>query len=138
MRVRPAGRPFIKGQSGNPGGRPKYIATLRELARAHTADAVQELARLAVHAKSETAHVSAIRELLDRGYGRPTQFLAADNDAVPESLCSDELRAEILEHFQCLFPEYRLVPSKPLKVISPPVETDSRVRLKASFDSDER
>ena len=113
---------------------------MRELARAHTADAVQELARLAVHAKSETARVSAIRELLDRGYGRATQFLAADNDAVLETLSTDELRAEIFAHFQRLFPDYRLVPAKPLKAIAPPAETDSTVRLKVNpgFDTDER
>jgi hypothetical protein len=34
---------------------------------------VAELARLAVKAKSETARIAAIRELLDRGYGRPRQ-----------------------------------------------------------------
>ena len=35
--------------------------------------AIAELARLAVKAKSETARIAAIRELLDRGYGRPRQ-----------------------------------------------------------------
>jgi hypothetical protein len=68
----PTGRGgFRKGQSGNPGGRPRVIGDLRDLARKHTAEAVEELARLALKAKSETARVAAIRELLDRGYGRP-------------------------------------------------------------------
>jgi hypothetical protein len=31
------------------------------------------LARLALKAKNETARIAAIRELLDRGYGRPRQ-----------------------------------------------------------------
>ena len=43
------GRPFQPGVSGNPGGRPKSLTPLRELARAHAAAAIEELARLAVH-----------------------------------------------------------------------------------------
>jgi hypothetical protein len=37
-----------------------------------------------MHARSETARIAAIRELLDRAYGKPTQFLATDNDTIPE------------------------------------------------------
>jgi hypothetical protein len=47
----------------------------------HAPHAIEELARLAVKARSETARVAAIRELLDRGYGKTTQFLASDDDA---------------------------------------------------------
>jgi hypothetical protein len=32
-------------------------------------------------AKSETARVAAIRELLDRGYGKTAQVLAEENEA---------------------------------------------------------
>jgi len=61
------------GFRGNPGGRPKVLGEGPELARQHAASAIAELARLAVKAKSETARIAAIRELLDRGYGRPRQ-----------------------------------------------------------------
>ena len=61
-----------------------------------------------MHARSETARIAAIREL-------PTQFLATDNDIVPEDLSADETRAEIIAQFQAAFPEYRL-----LKVIPAP------------------
>jgi hypothetical protein len=64
-----------KGQSGNPGGRPKVLADVQELARQHVPAAIAELARLAVRAKSETARIAACRELLDRGYGKPRQGL---------------------------------------------------------------
>jgi hypothetical protein len=77
------GRPFPKGKSGNPGGRPKVIGPLQELARQHAPEAIRELARLATKAKSETARVVAIRELLDRGYGKPTQFVGGDENAGP-------------------------------------------------------
>ena len=52
-------------------GAPPVIGELRELARAHAPEAIKELARLAVKAKSELARISAIRELLDRGFGKP-------------------------------------------------------------------
>src|SRR6476620_6352360 len=77
------GRPCQKGQSGNTGGRPKVVAELRALTRAHAPAAIAELARLAVKARSEPVRVVAIRELLDRGYGKPTQFIGGDENAGP-------------------------------------------------------
>ena len=85
---------FRKGQSGNPGGRPKVLGEVQELARQYAPKAIVELARLALKAKSETARIAAIRELLDRGYGRPRQALEvsvpADN---PLQLLLDEIDA---------------------------------------------
>ena len=107
------GRPFKKGESGNPGGRPKVIAELRALARAYGPDAINELARLAGKAKSETARVAAIRELLDRGYGKATQVLEAENEVALDDINAEELRTTILAQFADLFPNYRLVPVKP-------------------------
>ena len=66
---------FRKGQSGNPGGRPKVLGEVQELARQHAPAVIVELARLALKAKSETARIAAIRELLDRGYGRSRQAI---------------------------------------------------------------
>ena len=62
---------FKPGQSGNPGGRPKVVAEVQELARQHAPAAIAELGRLALKARNETTRVAAIRELLDRGYGKP-------------------------------------------------------------------
>jgi len=66
---------FKPGQSGNPGGRPKVLAEVQEVARQHMPAAMSELARLALKAKNETTRVAAIRELLDRAYGKPRQGL---------------------------------------------------------------
>jgi hypothetical protein len=62
---------FVRGKSGNPGGRPKVLADVQDLARQRVPAAITELAWLAVKAKSETARIAACRELLDRGYGKP-------------------------------------------------------------------
>jgi hypothetical protein len=64
------GRPFQAGQSGNPGGRPKVLQEVRELARSHCPAAIEELARLALNSKSERLRLAAICELFDRGYGK--------------------------------------------------------------------
>jgi hypothetical protein len=70
------GRPFKKGQSGNPGGRPKVVAEVRELARAHTAEAIETLVSIMTDPKSApAARVSAANALLDRGYGKPPQHI---------------------------------------------------------------
>jgi hypothetical protein len=66
---------FPRGQSGNPGGRPKVLGEVQELARQYAPAAIAELARLALKAKNETARIAAIRELLDRGYGRSRQAM---------------------------------------------------------------
>ena len=43
--------PFEKGQSGNPGGRPKVIAEVKELARAHTGEAIETLVSIMTNPK---------------------------------------------------------------------------------------
>lgn len=66
------GRPFPKGRSPNPGGRPKVAGHVRDLAREHTAVAVATLVYVMQSPKSPAAaRVAACNALLDRGYGRP-------------------------------------------------------------------
>jgi len=86
---------FHKGHSGNPGGRPKVLGELRELARQYAPEAIRELARLAVKAKSEATRVAAIRELLDRGFGKAVQAMEHAGD-----------RGEPIDHkFEIVFAE---------------------------------
>jgi hypothetical protein len=74
--------PFEKGRSGNPGGRPKAEKRLQELAREHTDSAVETLASIMRDGDaSAAARVSAASALLDRGYGKPPQFVTGDPNA---------------------------------------------------------
>jgi hypothetical protein len=85
---------FRKGQSGNPGGRPKVLGEVQELARLHAPSIIVELARLALKAKSETARIAAIRELLDRGYGRTRQSVEVSTpEGNPLQLLFEEIDA---------------------------------------------
>jgi hypothetical protein len=73
------GKPFKKGRSGNPGGRPKVVAEVKELARAHTGEAIETLVSIMTNPKSApAARVSAANALLDRGYGKPPQHITGE------------------------------------------------------------
>lgn len=66
-----------KGKSGNPGGRPKVVEEIRDLCRAHTVDTVKRLVEIA-KGENDQASVAAIKELHDRGWGRPQQTVTMD------------------------------------------------------------
>ena len=73
------GKPFQKGRSGNPGGRPKVVAEVKELARAHTREAIETLVSIMSNPKAApAARVSAANALLDRGYGKPPQHITGE------------------------------------------------------------
>lgn len=74
-----ADEPKITVNRGNAGkGRPKgarnkATADVKAIASQYSEAAIKELARLATKAESEAARVSAIKEILDRAYGKPAQ-----------------------------------------------------------------
>lgn len=70
--------PFKPGQSGNPGGRPRVVGHVRDLAQAHIDKCVTVLIDL-LASENENIRLAAARELLDRGCGKPA---AVDEEKV--------------------------------------------------------
>jgi len=67
--------------AGRPPGQPnKVAASLRELAREYTPQALHALVRVMQESDSDAARVQAANAILDRGYGKPSQVLAGDEE----------------------------------------------------------
>jgi hypothetical protein len=71
--------PFEKGESGNPGGRPKEVAEVRGLAKQHGPAAIEKLVELMGSINERTA-VAACEAILNRGYGRPTGSVSVSGE----------------------------------------------------------
>jgi hypothetical protein len=73
--------PFVKGQSGNPGGRPKANARLVELAQSQTEAAISTLVGIMTDKGAPAAaRVAASGVILDRGWGKAPQTVQGDEE----------------------------------------------------------
>ena len=100
--------PFEPGKSGNPAGRPIHRTpdgrTLTELAREHTAEAVETLVSVMRDtAAPAAARVAASDKILNRGWGQAPQTIAVTDTREPRDLSgmSDE-QLEALETLRTL------------------------------------
>jgi hypothetical protein len=88
---------WIKGQSGNPGGRPRIMRDVQALARQYSGQAVRTLGELMrSEATPPGVRVRAAELLLDRAWGRPLQASVSTNLDVRQ-LSDEELIAIISE-----------------------------------------
>jgi uncharacterized protein DUF5681 len=82
---------FKKGQSGNPGGRPKIFTEVKQAAREHTEAALQTLLAVVNNEKaSAAARVAAANAILDRGWGKPGQYIETSVRNKPLDEMTDE------------------------------------------------
>ena len=81
---------FKPGVSGNPGGRPREIGQVRELARLRTEEAIDVLSTIMNDKDAPpAARCRASEALLDRGWGRagqPVDLAVDDSREPPEVL----------------------------------------------------
>ena len=83
---------FGPGESGNPGGRPRALVEFRLAAREHSTQALEVLVRIMNSRKaSSAARVAAVRELLDRAFGRAQQELLVEGSMVKVTVDAKDL-----------------------------------------------
>lgn len=75
------GRPFQKGQSGNPSGRPKEEREVTALARQHSVEAVETLVHIMRNCESWKGRKAAADSILDRALGKPKVVVAGDDES---------------------------------------------------------
>jgi hypothetical protein len=95
---RTVGKPFKRGQSGNPGGRPKVLEEIKTLARANGEAAFRKILAL-MDSEDERVALAAAQEVLNRAYGKPQQHVEVEIKPKDIDEMSD---AEIIEQLRVL------------------------------------
>src|SRR5262245_41799636 len=89
-----SGTTWVKGQSGNPAGRPKEVGHVRELAKQYTAAAIDTLVKVMEDEKAPpSARVGAAEAILARAYGRPNQAIEMSVEQVSMDQLTPDLAA---------------------------------------------
>jgi hypothetical protein len=78
------GKPWPKGQSGNPGGRPRAAADVKTEAQKHTREALNRLVHW-MRSDDPQASIRASITILERGCGKPEHAVTVkDSDRFPK------------------------------------------------------
>jgi hypothetical protein len=86
---------FQKGTSGNPGGRPKLLKDVRDLAREFTQEAIETFVLIMRSPKAPAAaRIAAASALLDRAWGKPMQQIETTAGKLSHEDWIDKLDAE--------------------------------------------
>jgi hypothetical protein len=121
---RPGNPNWVKGVSGNPGGRPRAALDVQEMARACTPQAI---AALVAALSNPRERVPAAVALLDRGWGKPPQPLREENGGVAlHLLAATMVGRELLTELEAQPATSAAQPTQPrvidLALIPPPME----------------
>ena len=76
---------FVKGFTGNAGGRPRDEHKVAELARSYTTEAIDTLVNLMRHGKDDRVRGTAAQALLERGWGKPRVDVTTKHKSDSES-----------------------------------------------------
>jgi nucleoid-associated protein YgaU len=105
---------FQKGESGNPGGRPKMPEELKAAMRG-LADTAVKVLREAMEGDDPRARILAANTVLDRGYGKATQPIVSEGV---------DLGASHLEALQILAARRKAPTDTPTAPIAAPLADD--------------
>src|SRR5262245_41971298 len=104
---------FQKGVSGNPGGRPKLPAEMREIFQSRGFEAAEILVKH-LRASDPRVAVAAAREILDRAYGKPVQSINVDREERIKLIAVVPQKAATTEEWLRLVGEQRVIEHKPI------------------------
>ena len=84
---------FVKGESGNPGGRPKVPDEVKTILKGATVQAAQLLVEtITSEEASYSMRLDAAKEVLNRVYGKSPQPIDGELDAVVQFVLGAEVR----------------------------------------------
>ena len=83
---RPKHGGFQKGVSGNPGGRPKALREIQNLARSHSVEAIETLIGIMRNKRSPKLALKAAELILDRAWGKAPQAITGEQGQGPVRL----------------------------------------------------